>query len=207
MWVPRPYVMDETELRPLVDEVGSAELITVGPDAFPMATRLPIIWREDRLIFHMAAANPQWRSIGDDGKALAVVTGPEAYITPSWYSEKQEHGRVAPTWNYSAIHFRGRARVHRDLKWLREAVSDLSRLHERHREEPWDVSDAPAPYVDQQLSAIVGVEFMIDEIHAQAKRSQNQSKTNRAAIIDGLDARGNRGERRLAQQMAADLER
>lgn len=205
MWIPRPYAMDEAELRPLVDEVGSAELITVGADSFPIATRLPIIWREGRLIFHMAAANPQWRTIGEATPALAVVTGPEAYITPSWYTEKEEHGRVAPTWNYSAVHFRGRATVHRDPDWVRAAVSDLSDLHERRRDRPWSIEDAPRSYVDQQMAAIVGVELAIESIEAKAKRSQNQSHANRVTVIENLDPGGYRGERRMAQQMSADL--
>lgn len=68
---------------------------------------VPVLWSEDRLIFHMALANPHWRTIKDAAPALAVVTGAEAYVSPSWYATKAEHGRVVPTWNYSAIHFTG----------------------------------------------------------------------------------------------------
>ena len=65
----------------------------------------------------MAKANPHWRAITEDAAgtpALAVVTGSQAYVSPSWYASKAEHGRVVPTWNYSAVHFTGRARLHRD---------------------------------------------------------------------------------------------
>ena len=50
----------------------------------------------------MAKANPQWKAapIGD---ALAIFMGPDAYITPSWYASKKQHGRVVPTWNYLAV--------------------------------------------------------------------------------------------------------
>jgi transcriptional regulator len=48
------------------------------------------------------------------GEALAVVAGPDAYVSPSWYPSKAEHGRVVPTWNYVQVHVHGRLVVHDD---------------------------------------------------------------------------------------------
>lgn len=205
MWTPPYNLMEVAEIRSLLDAVGSAELITVGDDGFPVATRLPIIWKGDRLVFHMAVANPQWRGISDGTPALAVVTGPEAYITPTWYAAKQEHGRVVPTWNYSAIHFRGRVTVHADPDWLLAAVSDLSDLHEQRRDLPWAVADAPESFIGQQLRAIVGIELSIEHIQAKAKRSQNRSDDDRRAVIDGLRGESGAREQAMAEQMAGDL--
>jgi transcriptional regulator len=124
MYVPVYNALDDAEqLRRLVESTGSAELITVGPDGFPTSTLLPIIWDGDRLIFHMAKANSHWQAIQPESPALAVVTGPQAYVSAAWYPSKQEHGRVVPTWNYSTVHFTGRATVHRDEDWLRDAVT------------------------------------------------------------------------------------
>lgn len=204
MWTPPYNVMPDEDLRPMVTDVGSAELITVGSDGFPVATRLPVIWREDRLHFHLAVANPQWQEITDGAPALAVVTGPEAYMSPSWYVAKQETGRVVPTWNYSSIHFRGRVRTFRDEHRLRTTVTELTDLHESLREHPWSVSDAPKTFIDQQLKAIVGIEFEIESILARAKRSQNRPLEDREQIIRGLE-QGTLQERALASQMAADL--
>lgn len=205
MYVPRFNAMPEDELRPLVASVGSAELITVDADGLPQATRLPVIWSGDRLVFHLAFANPHWRSIGPGSPVLAVVTGPEGYVSPSWYAAKAEHGRVVPTWNYSAIHVRGRATVHRDPEWLRAAVTDLTVLHEQHREDPWAVSDAPASYVDQQLKAIVGIEVEIETVEGKAKRSQNRSDADRAGVVAGLEAETDPVRHALATQMREDL--
>ena len=206
MWMQPFNVMDEAELRPMVTGVGSAELITVGDDGFPLATRLPVIWEERRLVLHMAIANPHWRTIAEGAPALAVVTGPEAYITPTWYASKREHGRVVPTWNYSAIQFRGRATVHRDPEWLLAAVTGLTDLHEEPREGRWSVGDAPEPFVRQQLRAIVGIELEIDTIRGKAKRSQNRTDEDRRGVIAGLRAEGGSREGDLAAQMEADLE-
>jgi transcriptional regulator len=205
MYVPPFNRMPEAELGPFVEAIGSAELITVGPDGFPQATRLPIIWCGDRLVFHMAIANPHWRAIADGAPALAVVTGPEAYISPSWYAAKAEHGRVVPTWNYDAIHFTGRVTVHRDAEWLLAAVAELTDLHEGSRDEPWRVTDAPATYVEQMLKAIVGVEFEITGIDAKAKRGQNRSDADRVGVVRGLRAEPGLRSAAMAAVMETDL--
>ena len=205
MYTPPYNMMNEDELRPLVETAGSAELITVGDGGFPVATRLPVLWHGSRLVFHMAFANRHWRTITAGTPALAVVTGPEAYISPTWYASKAEHGRVVPTWNYSAIHFTGHATVRRDSDWLRTAVTELTDLHEQRRADPWSASDAPETFLAQQLKGIVGVEFIIQAVEGKAKRSQNRSDEDRAGVIEGLRQHGGAREHTMADQMRRDL--
>jgi transcriptional regulator len=202
MYVPRFNAMeDRDEIREMVRSVGSAELVTVGPDSFPMATLLPVIWEAERLIFHMARANPQWTTIKGGSPALAIVTGAQGYISPSWYPSKEEHGRVVPTWNYSAVHFTGLVRIHHDSGWLLDAVTRLTDLHERDRERPWSVTDAPQRYIDKQLRAIVGIEMTVDRVEAKAKLSQNRSEEDRNGVIEGLRREGGSRERELSHRM------
>ena len=107
----------------------------------------------------MARANPQWKAITADSPALLICSGPQAYISPSWYAAKAEHGRVVPTWNYSAVHLSGTVRVHEDRDWLRDVVTRLTGMHEDGRSEPWQPSDAPERYIEGQLAGIVGLEI------------------------------------------------
>lgn len=192
---------DEDEVRALVTAAGTAELVTVGPDGYPLATRLPVVWTGDRVVAHMARANPQWRSIGDDAPALAVVTGPQAYVSPSWYASKAEHGRVVPTWNYSAVHLTGRASVRTDEAWLREAVTLLTDRHEEHRVDRWRVSDAPADFVTRQLRAVVGVEMRVERVEAKAKLSQNRAAADHAGVVAGLTTQPGAGPAAVADAM------
>src|ERR1700754_683868 len=99
--------MPDGDIRDFVEGVAAAQLVTVGEDGVPDATFLPVLWREDRLIGHVARANPHWKRIADGSAGLAVVTGPDAYVSPGFYATKREHGRVVPTWNYSVVHLRG----------------------------------------------------------------------------------------------------
>jgi len=184
----RPFhaVSDEAVARAMVAAYRSAWLVTVGEDGVPEATLLPVIWRGDVVITHLAKANPHWRSIADDAPALLIAGGPEAYISPSWYAARAEHGKVVPTWNYSAAHLTGTVRVHHDAEWLRQAVTDLTETHETDREHRWHVTDAPETYIEGQLRGIVGVAFTVTCVEAKAKLSQNRSEADQLGVIAGL---------------------
>ncbi|MEJ7635867.1 FMN-binding negative transcriptional regulator [Aeromicrobium sp.] len=204
MYIPRFNAMDDPDdIRAFVESIGSAEIVTVGPGGTPLATLLPIVWSADggTLIAHFARANPHWREIRHDAPFLAIVAGPQAYISPAWYAAKAEHGRVVPTWNYSAVHLTGTARVHDEAEWVREAVTSLTDLHEQPRAQPWAVTDAPAPYVDKNLKAIVGLELTVHRVEAKAKLSQNRSEADRAGVVRGLRAEGGDPD------VAADMDR
>jgi transcriptional regulator len=186
LYVPRFNVMDPDVVRPFVHAVGTAQLVTVGEDGAPDATFLPVLWEGDRLVGHLARANAHWRRIVDGSPALAIVTGADTYVSPSWYATKAEHGKVVPTWNYSLVHLRGAVTVHDDPDWVRGLVTRLTDRHEQSRAEPWAVTDAPADYVDKNLRPIVGVELVVRSVEAKAKLSQNRSDEDRAGVAAGL---------------------
>lgn len=177
---------DDGELRRFVAEARSAEFVTVDPEGVPTATLLPIMWHDDIVVAHMARANPQWKTIAPGSPALLICAGPQAYISPSWYASKAEHGRVVPTWNYSAVHLSGNVQVHQDREWLRDAVTRLTTVHEDGRSEPWRVSDPPARYIDGQLAGIVGLEITVTRVEGKAKLSQNRSEADRSGVVNGL---------------------
>lgn len=202
MYVPGfAAVEDDAEIRAMVDAVGSGWLVSVADDGAPTATLLPIIWDGDRLIAHLARANPQWRGLGDGGPVLVIVGGPEAYVSPSWYPSKAEHGRVVPTWNYTAVHLSGTAHVHHDPEWLRGVVTDLADRHEGGRPEPWRVTDAPPDHIDAMLRAIVGIEVQVTRVEAKAKLSQNRSEEDRQGAIEGLQGEADPGSTAIAAAM------
>jgi transcriptional regulator len=213
MYLPRHFTWTQIgQITKFVAAVGSATLVTFdGTRA--VATLLPVVWdRPDnadaaeygRLLGHVAIANSQWRT-AVQGEALAIVTGPQAYVSPSWYESKARHGRVVPTWNYQVVHLAGPVTFHRDTEWLRTLVTRLTSLHEDGRALPWAVTDAPPEYIDGQLRAIVGVELAVTSVEAKRKFSQNRSAAGRAGVVAGLRAEPYPGPAAIAEQMAADL--
>ncbi len=219
MYLPRHFtVTDLGAITAFVDAAGAADLVTFD-GVKPVATLLPVIWDwpesadehgpaagYGRLLGHLAVANPQWRTAQPGALALAIVHGPQAYISPSWYESKARHGRVVPTWNYQSVHLTGRLTAHQDPEWLRALVSRLTRRHEEPNPRPWAVTDAPPEYIDGQLKAIVGVELTITAVEAKDKLSQNRSPLDQAGVVAGLRGQAGPGAAAIADQMAANIE-
>jgi transcriptional regulator len=212
MYIPAHFAADDlAAIAEFVDRAGAADLVTFDGQR-PVATLLPVIWeRPDgangdghgRLIGHLALNNPQWDSSVAQVPGLAIVHGPQAYVSPSWYASKKEHGRVVPTWNYTTVHFSGPVRFHRDDDWLRGLVTRLTERHEAGRRDRWRVTDAPEKYIAGQLRAIVGVEMIVERIEAKDKLSQNRPEADRAGVIAALRAEPDPGAHAIADLMAA----
>lgn len=198
---PFTIVDDEPAIRAFVRDVGAGELVTGGPDGYPMATLLPVVWQGDRVVAHLARANEHWRSIEDGAPALLLVGGLHGYVSPGWYASKAEHGRVVPTWNYETVQLRGRVHVFDDRDRLREVVTQLTDVHEAQRARRWHVEDAPEAYLRGQLEGIVGVELEVERVEAKAKLSQNRSDADRQGVVAGLEAEGDPRSASLAERM------
>jgi transcriptional regulator len=202
MYIPAHFAADDAAVRELLARHGAADLITFTTDGL-LATMLPFAYepaagdrgaRWGALYGHVARNNDQWRKPAQ-GESLAIVRGPDAYVSPSWYAAKAEHGRVVPTWNYVTAHVYGQLVVHDDPAWVEDVVRRLTAKHEAARAAvpgqlpEWSVDDAPRPFIEGQLRAIVGLELLITRIEAKAKLSQNRPAADIAGVVAGLAAR------------------
>jgi len=203
MYIPAHFAPDAALVEELLRNHGAADLVTVTEQGL-VATMLPFIYvpadeastagphsagKHGALHGHLARNNDQWRRRAA-GESLAIVRGPDAYISPGWYASKVEHGRVVPTWNYVTAHVYGRLVVHDDPAWTEDLVRRLTAKHEARRDHPWSVDDAPRAFIEGQLRAIVGIELEITRIEAKAKLSQNRPAADVEGVIAGLRERG-----------------
>jgi transcriptional regulator len=198
MYIPAHFAPDAAQVDELLRNHGAADLVTVTERGL-VATMLPFIYvppgnggtasPHGSLHGHLARNNDQWK-LAAAGESLAIVRGPDAYITPGWYASKAEHGRVVPTWNYVTAHVYGRFVVHDDPAWTEDLVRRLTAKHEAYRDHPWSVDDAPRAFIEGQLRAIVGVELEITRIEAKVKLSQNRPPADVDGVIAGLRERG-----------------
>ena len=188
MYLPKHFVETRPEvLHALMAAYPLASLVTVQHD-LPCADEIPFMLAGDApntLRAHVARANPLWQRAANT-PVLVVFRGAQAYVSPSWYPAKAEHGKVVPTWNYVVVQARGILRVADDADWLRAQVDALTRAREDHRAAPWQVSDAPADYVTQMLRAIVGIEVTIESLTGKWKVSQNRNVADCAGVATGL---------------------
>jgi transcriptional regulator len=205
-----PKFNEETRapiLHQLMRERPLASLITFGrPGLF--ASHLPMVLDDQiaplgLLRCHVSRANAQWKDFDPAVEALAIFSGAGHYISPNWYAEKQETGKVVPTWNYAVVHAYGYLKVIEDADWLRAHVESLTTIHEAAIHEagsvrPWAVSDAPAEYVASQIKGIVGFEMKIERLEGKWKVSQNRSESDRRGVVDGLEELGSAGAGEMA---------
>jgi transcriptional regulator len=195
MYIPKHF--EETRLdvlHQLMRRHSLAALITVGSKGLN-ANHIPLHLDGSAapwgvLRGHVSRANPLWKDFDPAIEALAVFSGPQAYITPSWYATKRDTGEAVPTWNYVVVHARGPLRVIEDPAWLRSHVEELTGHKESDFPEPWKVEDAPADYTARLLAGIVGLEIVVSRIEGKWKVSQNQPEANRRGVIAGLERGG-----------------
>jgi transcriptional regulator len=206
MYIPASYAEhDAAALFDFIEGNPLGILVTSSPSDGLFATHLPLLVHRDRgergvLAGHLARANPHHRQVDAGAEALVVFSGPDAYVTPSWYEAKREHGRVVPTWNYAAVHVYGTLRLNDDPAYLRGHLEALTHRHEAPRTAPWSVSDAPNDFIATQMKAIVGIELEITRMEGKWKMSQNRS----AADIDGV-VRGLRESESRVEQVVAEI--
>jgi transcriptional regulator len=189
VYVPAHFAAPDDALAQLLAAPGAVDLVSRTPGGLT-ATTLPMLHDPGTpaLVGHLARNNPQWRD--SEGEVLVIVRGPDAYVSPSWYASKAEHGRVVPTWDYVVAHVHGELVVHTDADWLAAHVTRLTEAHESGRPDPWAVTDAPARFVAGQLRAIVGVEVRISRVEAKWKLSQNRPAADVDGVVAGLTADG-----------------
>ena len=118
----RPRQDDLAEL--LVRDLGFAAIFAKTPDG-PRVAHAPVVLRDDRttLQFHLARGNALTRHLGG-ANALAVVQGPDAYVSASWYADADQ----VPTWNYVAIEMEGVTRKLDDSNWSRSSTRCQRRM-------------------------------------------------------------------------------
>lgn len=200
MYVPSHFAESDMATLHAFIERYSFGLLVSQVDGLPFASHLPLLLDRTAgphgtLVGHMARANPQWRTLTDQS-ALAVFSGPHAYVSPTWY----EAANVVPTWNYVAVHATGRATVVEDRDALLAIVSRSVAVYEASMPRPW-VLDASGPVVDRLLAQIVGFRIAIDRLEGKWKLNQNHPAERREKVIAALERQGDENTRGVAELM------
>ncbi len=199
MYQPPHFREDRPEmLHQLVRTHPLGLFIVNGPEG-PIANPVPFRLHVDAttgdavLKAHLARANPVWKFVREtpETPVLVVFQGPQAYVTPSWYASKVEHGKVVPTWNYVVVQARGMAKITEERDALMAHLGQLTNDHEAARAEPWAMEDAPADFIERQVNGIVGLTINVTSLEGKWKVSQNRDANDRAGVVAGYRSQGN----------------
>ena len=207
MYTPEAFKEGRTEvLHELIRQFPLATLV-IPERGDVVINHLPIVLRRDAaprgtLVGHVPKTNAVWELMNGDRRATAVFQGANAYITPSWYPSKHEHGRAVPTWNYAVVHVRGKPRAIDDSRWVLTHLEELTETLESSQALPWKVSDAPQDFTDRMVSQLVGIEMPIDAIEGKWKTSQNRPHADQIGVVAGLKSRGDDESLAMAELVA-----
>ena len=210
MYLPQVFAeLDRDSMHDLIEAYPFGTLVTATREG-PFATHLPFVLERETgawgvLRGHIARANPHHRLEATAAEALVMFMGPHAYVSPSHYASKAEHGRVVPTWNYVAVHAYGAVRFIDDRDFLLRNVEALTLRHEAGRERPWSIHDAPEAFVEGLTQAIVGIEIEISRLEGKWKMSQNREARDAEGVARGLASSEHPGERQVSRIVAERL--
>ena len=206
MYTPPAYAeKDETLLRECMRAWSFATLVTHGAEGVN-ATHLPFLVDEPgadgdvgghgTLVTHLARGNAQFRDLQAGAQALVIFQGPHAFISPSWY----ENRHTFPTWNYTAVHARGRPELIESAEGLLDVLDRVVAQYDTPLGGPWQFRAMPADFTATRLRAIAAVRIPIDSLVGKMKLNQDKTVADRRGVIAALQRQGD------AQSLAvADL--
>lgn len=189
---------DRALMETLIDEIGFGMVFATTPDG-PRVAHTPLVWTEDGAIqFHLARGNALTKHL-DGMTALAVINGPEGYVSPRWYADAEQ----VPTWNYVALELEGRVR-RMDADGLLGLLETLSAREEARVTEgkPWTLAKMPESKLRPMLGAIVGFELEIQAWRPTFKLSQNKPSDERERVASGFETQGSRAIAQLMRTLA-----
>lgn len=190
MYTPAAFAIKDTEiLHQFIRDYGFATLVSqVDGKAFASHLPLTLMAEEQKLVGHIARANPHWQAWQNDAQVLGIFQGPHGYISHRNYPS----GPQVPTWNYSAVHVQGSIRL------LDNPAPALAALLAQYEGEPYARPDImPAEFIQRLQAAIVGFEINISSITGKFKLSQNKPQAAQESIIQAL-AQGSAADQELA---------
>ena len=186
MYVPKHFAMESlAEQHALIEACDFGVLVGNGSDGF-FATHIPMMLKRSEgkfgtLYGHVARGNPHVGLFGSE--ALVVFSGPHAYVSPTWYSDRSAN---VPTWNYAAVHCYG-VPVGID----RDQLAHLSEMAERYEgADGWSTKELKPEIAEAMPRGVVTFRLEIARIEGKAKLSQNKPASERERVIEGLKAAG-----------------
>jgi transcriptional regulator len=195
---PVNHVTDGEKLAALVARCGLALIIGRTAEGRPAAVHTPVLLQDGVLRFHLSRAN---RLVLQDGdSALAVITGPDAYISPDWYGERDQ----VPTWNYLSVEAEGPV-TRLDEAGAARLLDDLSARFEAPLapKPAWTRGKMTPGRFEAMLKAITAFSMQVERLEGIEKLSQNKSPQAQAAAAVRLAEVDDPGAKAIAALMSA----
>ncbi|KPP88104.1 FMN-binding negative transcriptional regulator [Erythrobacter sp. HL-111] len=176
---------DRALFESLIEEIAFGMIFAATPDG-PRVAHTPLLTTCDGPVqFHLSRGNALTRHLAG-GRALIVANGPDAYVSPRWYDDRD----TVPTWDYLALELEGRVRRLSDEELEAFLHAAILRHEGRLGGEPWRAGEASERVWANLFRGIVGFEMDVEAWRPTVKLSQKKSAAERARIAAGLEDAG-----------------
>jgi len=186
MYIP-PYYKNQNpeEIREFLQSNSFGILINQAAEKL-FATHIPMELETDQegravLVGHLSKANPQSDALDDLKEVLAIFSGPDTYVSSSWYESEE-----VPTWNYMAVHVYGHIELLTEME-LNASLDRLVKRYEAPMENPIQLANLSEKTLNQ-AKRIRGFKLVIRDIQAAFKLSQTRTNTEKKRIISELES-------------------
>lgn len=195
---PRYRTDDRALCESLIDEIGFGMVFAPTPDG-PRVAHTPLLSTGDGAIqFHLARGNALARHLAGE-TALIVINGPDAYVSPRWYANRD----TVPTWDYVALELEGRVR-RMDDDGLEAFLHAAIEKHEgRLAGTPWLAQESSDKVWSGLFRGIVAFEMEVLAWRPTLKLSQNKPAEDRERIALGLEQAGSAALAHLVRSLSA----
>jgi len=205
MYVPEHFAFGPLERQHDLIRAHGFGLLVSHAGAAPFASHLPFELDADAgplgtLRGHVARKNPHWETFDAEAAALAVFSGPHAYVSPDWYPA----GQRLPTWNYVTVHATGAPRVIDDTEAVRALLGRM--VLQVEGEDGWSQDEQTPAYLEGMQRGVVAFELPITRIEGKAKLGQNHSPAHRRGAMEGLRGVGGDDAKAVAEWMQRQLD-
>lgn len=155
-----------------------------------VATQIPILMEErnGELYFqgHIMRNTDHHKAFIENPNCLLVFTGPNCYVSASWYSNPQ----IGSTWNYMSVHIQGKVKFMTDDELVKFMKKLTLKFEKGNTQSQTFYDNLPDHFLSKMMPAIVGFEIKADKLENVFKLSQNRDEKSYDNIISKLKENG-----------------
>ncbi len=204
MYVPHPFKVHHAVALAFAATRGFG-LVVACEGGRPVASLLPFLVTEQdgevpRVHFHVARGNPLAALAEKCGTWLIAVAGQDAYVSPDWYTTKDQ----VPTWLYEAVQLAGPVRVvpaDHTAEHLDRLAAKFEAWHAP--KPPWTAARVSAARRATLTNAIVAIEMTVETVEGSFKLNQAKSDADCVAVVRALRQQDDPAARAIAARMVA----
>lgn len=135
---------------------------------------------------HIMRNTDHHKALVENPNTLFVFTGPNCYISASWYSNPQ----IGSTWNYMSVHVAGQVNFMTNDELIAFMRKLTLKFEKGNEQSPTSFDNLPNYFLDKMMPAIAGFEVKAEKIENVFKLSQNRDEESYSNIISKLEEKG-----------------